>query len=101
MADVRHVKETSGGSLQIWPARLKAPPPRVESGRIPGITAQTLEEDNQLWKRRISHYGSVLKLLFKGRYRNILDMNSGYGGFGAALSQYPVWVMNVVPFDQC
>jgi len=29
--------------------------------------------------------------------RNVMDMNSFYGGFAAALSGKPVWVMNVIP----
>lgn len=28
-----------------------------------------------------------------------MDMNAGFGGFAAAIVKYPVWVMNVVPFD--
>ncbi|KAL3506652.1 hypothetical protein ACH5RR_032034 [Cinchona calisaya] len=96
---VEHVRSTSGGSLEKWPKRLKTAPPRIRSPTIEGVTVRTFNEDNQLWKRRILYYGSVLKFLFDGRYRNIMDMNSGLGGFAAALSEYPVWVMNVVPYD--
>ncbi|XP_027164230.1 probable methyltransferase PMT19 [Coffea eugenioides] len=95
---VEHIRHTSGGSLEKWPKRLKTVPPRIRSATIEGITTKTFDEDNQLWKRRVSYYGSVLKYLNRGRYRNIMDMNSGLGGFAAALSQYPVWVMNVVPY---
>ncbi|GMP78341.1 hypothetical protein CsSME_00034292 [Camellia sinensis var. sinensis] len=63
------------------------------------MTLKAFNEDNQLWKRRVSYYGSVLKPLFAGQYRNIMDMNAGIGGFAAALVNYPVWVMNVVPTD--
>jgi hypothetical protein len=27
-----------------------------------------------------------------------MDMNAKYGGFAAALSNDPVWIMNVVPY---
>ena len=30
------------------------------------------------------------------KIRNIMDMNTVYGGFAAALIKDPVWVMNVV-----
>ena len=29
--------------------------------------------------------------------QNVMDMNSFYGGFAAALSLKPVWVMNIIP----
>ena len=29
--------------------------------------------------------------------RNVMDMNSFYGRFAAALSLKPVWVMNIIP----
>ncbi|KAJ4963891.1 hypothetical protein NE237_023830 [Protea cynaroides] len=32
--------------------------------------------------------------------RNVMDMNSIYGGFAAALSPQKVWVMNVVPVNE-
>ena len=95
---VEHIRHTSGGSLEKWPKRLKTVPPRIRSATIEGITTKTFDEDNQLWKRRVSYYGSVLKYLNRGRYRNIMDMDAGLGGFAAALAQYPVWVMNVVPY---
>lgn len=96
---VEHVRSTSGGYLEKWPKRLKTAPPRIRSATVEGVTVRTFNEDNKIWKRRILYYGSVLKFLLNGRYRNIMDMNSGLGGFAAALSEYPVWVMNVVPYD--
>lgn len=29
-----------------------------------------------------------------------MDMNAGYGGFAAALTDLPLWVMNVVPINE-
>lgn len=42
----------------------------------------------------------VLKIgLGTSRYRNVMDMDAGYGGFAAALmaDNDPAWVMNIVP----
>lgn len=99
LPQVKDVNEISGGALEKWPKRLNAVPPRIKSGSMDGITVRTLNEDNQLWRRRVSYYGIILKSLTNGKYRNIMDMNAGFGSFAAALAKYPVWVMNVVPFD--
>ncbi|OVA19195.1 putative S-adenosyl-L-methionine-dependent methyltransferase [Macleaya cordata] len=96
---VKDIRGISGGALEKWPKRLNSEPPRVRSGINKLMTVRTFSEDNKLWNRRVSHYGSIIKSLSTGKYRNIMDMNAGLGGFAAALSKYPVWVMNVVPFD--
>lgn len=36
----------------------------------------------------------------KDSFRNIMDMRSNIGGFGASLSDKDVWVMNVVPVSE-
>ncbi|GFY92916.1 S-adenosyl-L-methionine-dependent methyltransferases superfamily protein [Actinidia rufa] len=99
LPEVADIRDVSGGALEKWPKRLNAAPPRIRGGAIVGTTVKTFNEDNQLWKRRVLFYGTVLTSLFTGQYRNIMDMNAGIGGFAAALVNYPVWVMNVVPSD--
>uniref|UniRef100_A0A7C9D7B0 Methyltransferase n=1 Tax=Opuntia streptacantha TaxID=393608 RepID=A0A7C9D7B0_OPUST len=99
LPNVKKVRHTSGGLLEKWPKRLNVAPPRIASSRSAASALRTFDEDNQLWKRRVQHYGRVLGSLSKGGYRNVIDMNAGLGGFAAALSSYPLWVMNVVPFD--
>lgn len=96
---VKNIKDASGGRLEKWPRRLNIAPPRITSSRTWDITSRTFDENNRLWKRRVQHYGRVLGSLFKGGYHNVMDMNAHLGSFAAALSTYPVWVMNVVPFD--
>lgn len=91
------IDEIAGGTLAKWPKRLTAVPPRISSGTISGVTSQTFNHDNQIWNQRISHYAAYISSIKGSRYRNIMDMNAGLGGFAAALSKYPVWVMNVVP----
>ncbi|GAB4858116.1 hypothetical protein Ancab_016018 [Ancistrocladus abbreviatus] len=89
--------EIAGGPVEKWPERAFSIPPRISSGSIPGITAEKFQEDNRLWKDRVTHYKRIVNPLPQGRYRNIMDMNAFLGGFAAALLKYPVWVMNVVP----
>ncbi|KAK6930606.1 putative S-adenosyl-L-methionine-dependent methyltransferase [Dillenia turbinata] len=96
---VSDVHDVAGGALEKWPKRLNAVPPRIKSGKTEGTSIKAFKEDYQLWEKRLSHYKLILKSLFTSKYRNIMDMNAGFGGFAAALSKSPVWVMNVVPSD--
>ena len=96
---VTGIRKISGGELAKWPKRLNTAPPRIEDGVNRRANVDTFYKDNKIWTKRISYYGSVLKSLGAGRYRNIMDMNADIGGFAAAISKLPAWVMNVVPFD--
>ncbi|XP_028806265.1 probable methyltransferase PMT15 [Neltuma alba] len=97
LPEVRKKEETAGGVLKKWPERLSNVPPRIYKGTIEGISAETFKEDSEVWKKRVSYYKQVNTEIGKSRYRNFLDMNAYLGGFAAALSKDPVWVMNVVP----
>ncbi|XP_015895102.1 probable methyltransferase PMT2 [Ziziphus jujuba] len=89
--------EVAGGQLKPFPKRLYAIPPRIASGSVPGVSTETYEEDNQTWKKHVNAYKKINRLLDSGRYRNIMDMNAGLGGFAAALQSPKLWVMNVMP----
>ncbi|KAJ4756330.1 S-adenosyl-L-methionine-dependent methyltransferases superfamily protein [Rhynchospora pubera] len=89
--------ESSGGELLPFPKRLNSIPPRIASGLITGFTAESYEQYNKLWQKHVTEYKSVNELLDTGRYRNIMDMNAGMGGFAAAIESPKLWVMNVVP----
>ncbi|XP_058104804.1 probable methyltransferase PMT16 [Magnolia sinica] len=94
------IQEVAGGALQKWPERLTAVPPRIESGSLEGATPELFLHDTELWKKRLGYYKAAINQLGqRGRYRNLLDMNAGFGGFAAALIDDPVWVMNVVPTE--
>ncbi|KAG6507194.1 probable methyltransferase PMT19 [Zingiber officinale] len=93
------LEHTSGGNLVNWPKRLNATPPRILARSIERITIENFNHENKLWSERVLHYEAYLSNLPRGKYRNIMDMNAGLGGFAAAVSKYPVWVMNVVPVD--
>ncbi|XP_024993254.1 probable methyltransferase PMT15 [Cynara cardunculus var. scolymus] len=103
LPDVSNIKETSGGGpVAKWPKRLTSTPPRIISRSVGEITEEDFTNDTDIWKTRLSRYKKLdQQLADKGRYRNLLDMNSYLGGFAAALaiSKDPVWVMNVVPVE--
>ncbi|XP_019441596.1 PREDICTED: probable methyltransferase PMT19 [Lupinus angustifolius] len=99
LPQVKDMYEISGGALEKWPKRLSSVPPRVRNAIDGRITLRTFNEDNHIWKRRVSHYEVILKSIGDGKYRNVMDMNAGFGGFAAAMAKYQVWVMNVVPYD--
>ncbi|KAB2597630.1 methyltransferase PMT15 [Pyrus ussuriensis x Pyrus communis] len=97
---VNNIKEIAGGQLAKWPERLNTVPPRISSGRLTGITAESFRENTELWKKRVEYYKTVdYQLAEPGRYRNLLDMNAYLGGFAAVLVHDPVWVMNIVPVE--
>ncbi|GFP87359.1 probable methyltransferase pmt2 [Phtheirospermum japonicum] len=83
--------------LKPFPERLYAVPPRIASGAIPGVSVEAYQEDNRQWKKHVNAYRKINKIIDSGRYRNIMDMNAGFGGFAAALQSPKLWVMNVVP----
>ncbi|KAJ6817530.1 putative methyltransferase PMT2 [Iris pallida] len=90
-------EEVAGGELSPFPDRLNAIPPRIASGSVPGISAESYRDDITLWKKHVNAYKKINKYLDSGRYRNILDMNAGLGSFAAAIDSPKLWVMNVVP----
>lgn len=85
------------GSWKPYPERLNVVPSRITSGSVPGVSAELFEEDNRLWKKHVNAYRRVNKIIDSGRYRNVMDMNAGFGGFAAAIDSPKLWVMNVVP----
>lgn len=97
LPDVNSPSEVSGGAIKPFPSRLNSVPPRIANGLIPGVSSQAYQKDNKMWTKHLKAYSSVNKYLLTGRYRNIMDMNAGFGGFAAAIESPKSWVMNVVP----
>ncbi|CAN6461325.1 unnamed protein product [Victoria cruziana] len=89
-----NLKKTSLKSLPKWPERLHAVPERV--GVIHGGSAGAFNHDDSKWKVRVKHYKTLLPALGTDKIRNVMDMNTVFGGFAAALIDSPLWVMNVV-----
>lgn len=89
--------DSSSDEIKPFPQRLYAVPPRVARGSIPGLSTDVYLKDNSLWKKHVKAYKKINKLIDTGRYRNIMDMNAGLGGFAAAIDSPKLWVMNVMP----
>ena len=81
-------------SISKWPERLHAVPERISN--VFGGNAAAFKMDDSKWKKRVKHYKKLLPDLGTDKIRNVMDMNTAYGGFAAALINAPVWVMNVV-----
>ncbi|KAF7806189.1 putative methyltransferase PMT2 [Senna tora] len=84
-------------SWKPFPERLNAVPARISGGLVDGVSVEMYEEDNRTWKKHVSAYMRINKIIDSGRYRNIMDMNAGLGSFAAAIESPKLWVMNVVP----
>jgi Putative S-adenosyl-L-methionine-dependent methyltransferase len=95
--EVNSPEGVAGGELLPFPKRLNAVPPRIASGSISGFTDESFHQYNKLWQKHVTEYKRANKLLDTGRYRNIMDMHAGLGGFAAAIESPKLWVMNVVP----
>ena len=90
----QNLKKLGLKSIPKWPERLNIAPERVSM--VLGGNPNGFKHDNGKWKVRVKHYKSLLPALGTDKIRNVMDMNTLYGGFAAALINSPVWVMNVV-----
>jgi hypothetical protein len=88
------LKKTSLDSVPKWPKRLHVSPERI--GDVHGGSANAFKHDDSKWKVRAKHYKELLPALGTDKIRNVMDMNTVYGGFAAAVIDDPLWVMNVV-----
>ncbi|KAI4327972.1 hypothetical protein L6164_020374 [Bauhinia variegata] len=88
------LKKSSLTTISKWPGRLHAAPERLAS--VQGGNVGTFNHDDKKWKKRVEHYKKLLPDLGTSKIRNVMDMNTAYGGFAAALIDDPIWVMNVV-----
>ncbi|XP_061360536.1 probable methyltransferase PMT26 [Gastrolobium bilobum] len=85
-----------------WPARLTKVPYWLSSSQV-GVYGKPAPEDfaddYKHWKRVVSKsYLNGMGIQW-ANVRNVMDMNSIYGGFAAALRDLNIWVMNVVSID--
>ncbi|KAL8138764.1 hypothetical protein V2J09_004765 [Rumex salicifolius] len=88
------LKKTNLESLPKWPKRLNIAPERISD--VTGGSVGAFKHDQGKWKNRVKHYKKLLVALGTDKIRNVMDMNTLYGGFAASLVDSPVWVMNVV-----
>eukprot|EP00246_Nothoceros_aenigmaticus_P005239 TRINITY_DN17148_c0_g1_i1.p1 TRINITY_DN17148_c0_g1~~TRINITY_DN17148_c0_g1_i1.p1 ORF type:complete len:606 (+),score=90.61 TRINITY_DN17148_c0_g1_i1:229-2046(+) len=89
----KRAKKISVGAQPAWPARLHTPPERLS---FVGGSKANFKADSQKWADRLAYYKTLVPDLGTSKIRNVMDMNTEYGGLAAALIDDPVWVMNVV-----
>ncbi|KAL0371959.1 UNVERIFIED_CONTAM: putative methyltransferase PMT20 [Sesamum calycinum] len=89
-----YYKRVALTKLAKWPERLNVAPERLYDVR--GGSSDAFKHDNKKWEVRAKHYKKLLPALGTDEIRNVMDMNTLYGGFAAALVDAPLWVMNVV-----
>ncbi|KAE9607844.1 putative S-adenosyl-L-methionine-dependent methyltransferase [Lupinus albus] len=87
-------KKSGLTSISKWPDRLHATPERISM--FHGENASSFKRDASKWKKHVAHYKKLIPDLGTNKLRNVMDMNTVYGGLAAALTNDPVWVMNVV-----
>ncbi|KAK4752280.1 hypothetical protein SAY87_021078 [Trapa incisa] len=89
-----NLKKLALNSIPKWPERLSFPPERLSE--IFGGSASAFKHDDSKWKVRIKHYKKLLPALGTDAIRNVMDMNTVYGGFAATVINDPLWIMNIV-----
>lgn len=89
----RNIKSALG-NIPKWPQRLHASPERLRE--VHGGSYIVFKEDDSKWDARVKHYRKLLPVIGTDEVRNVMDMNTVFGGFAAALVDDPLWVMNVV-----
>ena len=88
------LKKSALELLPKWPERLQVAPERISD--VPGGSGRALKHDDSKWKVRAKHYKKLLPAIGTDKIRNVMDMNTVYGGLATALIDDPLWVMNVV-----
>ncbi|XP_062225927.1 probable methyltransferase PMT11 isoform X2 [Phragmites australis] len=103
-ACISRLPENGEGLTPIrWPARLMEPPKRLQ-----GVQMDAYSSKNELFKAETKFWDDIVEgyiRVFKWRkfkFRNVMDMRAGFGGFAAALINHKLdcWVMNVVSVSE-
>ncbi|MCO5546880.1 hypothetical protein L7F22_000317 [Adiantum nelumboides] len=90
----RDKEDAHGTGLTAWPNRLTSPPPRLKDL---AVSEERFQKDDIVWRSRVEYYWNQMSSeIEEHTFRNVMDMKAHFGGFAAALSDKPVWVMNVV-----
>lgn len=77
-----------------WPERLSNTPQSLSQD-----SEESYAKDTKYWASLVfDTYPKDLAINWSSA-RNVMDMNAGYGGFAAALIDFPLWVMNIVPVN--
>ncbi|XP_028766752.1 probable methyltransferase PMT7 isoform X2 [Neltuma alba] len=89
------VRNSHGESHKLPPQRQRLSVFSESLSKI-GINQDEFTSDSSFWEDQIRQYWKLMNIKETG-VRNVMDMNAYFGGFAAALNNFPVWVMNVVP----
>eukprot|EP01018_Ginkgo_biloba_P034225 Gb_07905 [translate_table: standard] len=88
-----------GGNLTEWQERLHTPPDRLQAVEMDAYVAK-----KEVFNAETGYWNMVVESYLRGlgwkkqKFRNVMDMRAGFGGFSTALLDQHVdsWVMNVV-----
>ncbi|KAL0919561.1 hypothetical protein M5K25_011661 [Dendrobium thyrsiflorum] len=83
----------------VWPERLNVWPSNIFELNIE-YGEERFYEDMKHWEVLVSGIYTFDLAINWSSFRNVMDMNAGFGGFAAALVKEPLWVMNVVPIHR-
>ncbi|KAF5737655.1 methyltransferase PMT6 [Tripterygium wilfordii] len=61
-----------------------------------GVSEEEFVSDTIFWQDQVRQYWKLMSVN-ETEIRNIMDMNAFIGGFAAALNEFPVGAMNIVP----
>jgi len=75
MPKVNDASDVAGGILEKFPKCLNVVPPRVLSGSLSSVMAESYNANTQLWKKHVEAYKRINKYVGEIRYRNVMDMN--------------------------
>ncbi|KAF9595161.1 hypothetical protein IFM89_037590 [Coptis chinensis] len=81
---------------QILPLRPERLSVYLERLNNIGISHEKFTSDTMFWQEQVRHYWNLMNINTTD-IRNVMDMNAYCGGFAVALSNSPMWVMNIVP----
>ncbi|XP_078441903.1 putative methyltransferase PMT7 [Wolffia australiana] len=90
------IRTMGGDAIQKLPPRQERLPAYPESLNKLGVPLESFNSDTHYWQEQVLRYWKLMGIS-RTSIRNVIDMNAYLGGFAAALSSFPVWVMNVVP----
>lgn len=81
----------------LWPERLSVAPSSLTKKADGRFSEEFFYNDTKHWDLLVSDVYLQNIPINWSSIRNVMDMNAGFGGFAAALTKLPLWVMNAVP----
>lgn len=85
-----------GRNLTRWPARLHTPPDRLQSVKLDGFISR-----NELFRAESKYWNEIIENYVRGlhwktmKFRNVMDMRAGFGGYCFILFLFLVLNINL------